>query len=170
MPGAVWAVTVAPAVLTSAGADRRDHLLGLREYLTVAEQDRFRMLQSPEGAARVARALGGDDPSTAHQSADIVKLNERLLPWAVLWGVEQEWSKALVAAAAEAGVDSTVVALGLANTGVLHWASSSSSRMTPLAAGGGSSWSGSGGSFGGSSSFGGGFAGGGGGGGGGGGR
>jgi len=166
---AVWALTVAPALLTADGADRRDHLLGIREYLTVAERDRFRMLQSPEGATRVARALGAEQVG-APDRADIVKLNERLLPWAVLWGVEDEWSKVLVAASADAGVESSAVVMGLASGEVLRWASSSSTRMSTLASTGGSSWSGSGGSSFGSSSFGGGFAGGGGGGGGGGGR
>lgn len=166
----IWAITTPPALLTATGADRRDHLLGMREYLTVAEQERFRMLQSPEGATRVARALGEPGGIGVPDGAAIVKLNERLLPWAVLWGVEEDWSRALVAGAAAAGVTSTAVVMGLTNPGVLAWASSSSSRMTTLAASGGSSWSGSGGSSFSSSSFGGGFAGGGGGGGGGGGR
>ena len=164
---ATWAVTSVPLVLTVAGADRRDHLLGLREYLTVAEQERFRMLQSPDGAERFTAVLGADASPT--DAASIVKLNERLLPWAVLWGVEDEWSTVLVAGAAAAGVTSGVVAMGLANTQVLSWASLSSTRMAPVAAST-SSWSSSGGSSFSSSSFGGGFAGGGGGGGGGGGR
>lgn len=170
---AVWALTSPPALLTAEGADRRDHLLGVRDYLTVAEQERFRMLQSPEGAARVARALGTepvDGASAVPDRAEIVKLNERLLPWAVLWGVEDEWSRALVAASEAAGVESSAVVMGLASSEVLRWASSSSTRMTTIASTGGSSWSGSGGSSFSSSSFGGGFAGGGGGGGGGGGR
>jgi uncharacterized membrane protein YgcG len=170
---ATWAVTSPPTLLTRTGADRRDHLLGIREYLTVAEQDRFRMLQSPDGATRVARALGveaGEQAGGAPDGATIVKLNERLLPWAVLWGVEDEWSRVLVTGAAAAGVASSAAVLGITNPSVLAWASSSSARMAPVTASGGSSWSGSGGSSFSSSSFGGGFAGGGGGGGGGGGR
>ena len=60
---------------------------GIELYLTVAEEERFRMLQSPEGALKtqVASPEGGE----------IVKIYEKLLPFAVLWGVEDEWAKVL---------------------------------------------------------------------------
>ena len=76
---------IRPAVLTETGADLRDYITGLRVYLTLAEADRFRVLQSPEGALRV-------DVDNHRQ---IVKLYEKLLPWAVLWGVEKEWAQEL---------------------------------------------------------------------------
>jgi uncharacterized membrane protein YgcG len=66
--------------LTTAGVDVRDHIVGLRFYITLAEADRLRALQSPEGA------LIRDD---------IVRLNERLLGWAVLFNLEREWAKVL---------------------------------------------------------------------------
>ena len=66
--------------LTVAGVDVRDHIVGLRFYITLAEADRFRALQTPEGA------LVRDD---------VVRLNERLLGWAVLFGLEKEWAKVL---------------------------------------------------------------------------
>ena len=66
--------------LTVAGVDVRDHIVGLRYYITLAEADRFRALQTPEGA------LVRDD---------VVRLNERLLGWAVLFGLEKEWAKVL---------------------------------------------------------------------------
>ena len=68
--------------LTVAGVDVRDHIVGLRFYITLAEADRLRALQSPEGA------LVRDD---------IVRLNERLLGWAVLFNLEREWAKVLEA-------------------------------------------------------------------------
>lgn len=73
--------------LTSSGAELRDYLKGVELYLTVAEEDRFRMLQSPEGALKtqVSSPDGGQ----------IVKIYEKLLPFAVLWGVEDEWAKVL---------------------------------------------------------------------------
>ena len=46
-------------------------------YLEVAEADRIRMLQSPTGAPR--------------DKNEMVWFYERLLPYAVLWGVEREW-------------------------------------------------------------------------------
>ena len=76
---------IRPAVLTGTGADLRDYISGLRVYLTLAEADRFRVLQSPGGALRV-------DVDNHRQ---IVKLYEKLLPWAVLWGVEKEWAQEL---------------------------------------------------------------------------
>jgi len=68
--------------LTVAGVDVRDHIVGLRFYITLAEADRFRALQSPDGA------LVRDD---------VVRLNERLLGWAVLFNLEREWAKVLEA-------------------------------------------------------------------------
>src|SRR5690606_8258014 len=79
-----------PAVPTAAGAVHHDYLLGIRDYLALAEEDRFRMLQSPEGAQRV-RAEGLDPRHPAQR----VKLYEKLLPFAVLWAVEREWAKEL---------------------------------------------------------------------------
>lgn len=157
-----------PAVLTEAGAEQRDYLLGMRDYLQLAEADRFRMLQSPEGAERV-RVEGLD----IRQPAQRVKLYEKLLPFAVLWGIEKEWAKELTVYYGDAApdwfvssgsFDATMFSRALGSI-----ASTTVAKSTPSTSSG-SSWSGSsGGSFSGGS-FGGGFSGGGGGGGGGGGR
>ena len=69
---------------TERGAAVRDHLLGARDYMRLAEADRIRMLQSYSGAER--RRDG---------SVDVVRLYERLLPYAVLFGIEREWARAL---------------------------------------------------------------------------
>lgn len=71
--------------LTPAGIEQRDYLEGMRVYLTLAEQDRLRMMQSPEGAERI-------DIGNTRQ---IIKVYEKLLPFAVIWGVEDEWAKEL---------------------------------------------------------------------------
>ncbi len=63
--------------LTADGARLRDHLLGLREYIRLAEADRIRMLQSASGA-EVSPEF-------------VVQVYERLLPYAVLFGYENEW-------------------------------------------------------------------------------
>lgn len=157
-----------PAALTEEGAERRDYLLGMRDYLQLAEADRFRMLQSPEGAERVR--VEDLDPS---KPAEKVKLYEKLLPFAVLWGVEKEWAKELTLYYGDAAPDWFVStggfdAMMFANA-LSTISNTSVARSTPTTSSG-SSWSGSsGGSFSGGS-FGGGFSGGGGGGGGGGGR
>lgn len=152
---------------TGEGVVLAEYLQGVRDYLQLAEADRLRMLQSPEGALRVKAE--GLDPSFPAQR---VKLYERLLPFAVLWGVERDWAGELTILYGDSAPDwfvsagsfdasSFSVALGsIAVAQVVSRTPSSS----------GSSWSGSsGGSFSGGST-GGGFSGGGGGGGGGGGR
>lgn len=84
-------VAVARLPLTPAGAELRDHLAGLELYIRMAEADRLRVLQSPEGAERRAspsvNAAGGRD--------EILHLNERLLPYAVVFGQERDWAKVL---------------------------------------------------------------------------
>lgn len=71
--------------LSDVGAQWNDYLLGMRMYLQLAEQDRLRVLQSPTGAERIDVGDG----------KQLVKLYEKLLPWAIIWGVEDQWSKVL---------------------------------------------------------------------------
>lgn len=74
--------------LTDKGVELRRYVLGLRDYIKVAETDRLRMLQSPEGAAKVGSVDVND-------KAQLVKLYERVLPYAILFGIEKDWSKQL---------------------------------------------------------------------------
>jgi uncharacterized membrane protein YgcG len=69
--------------LTSKGSELKEHLEGLKEFIRVAEADRLQMLQSVSGAERV----------TTTDGAAIVKIYERLLPYAVLFGLEKEWAE-----------------------------------------------------------------------------
>jgi len=99
--GALLLVTIAlttpkQAVLTRAGADVRDHLLGLKLYIGLAEADRLRMLQGPGGALT---------------DGDVFRITERLLGWAVLFGFEKEWARLLEVYGQQAGLD--VAALDL---------------------------------------------------------
>ncbi|MET0780202.1 MAG: DUF2207 domain-containing protein, partial [Microbacterium sp.] len=73
--------------LTAAGAEVRDHLEGLKEFIEWAEADRIRMLQSPTGAERVR--IDPSDP------AQMLKLYEVLLPYAVVFGQEKQWAEHL---------------------------------------------------------------------------
>jgi uncharacterized membrane protein YgcG len=75
--------------LTREGAEVRDHLLGLKQFIDWAEEDRIRMLQSPHGAER--RAIDVDDPR------QMLVLYERLLPFAVVFGQERQWAERLAA-------------------------------------------------------------------------
>ena len=72
-------------VLTDKGLGLRRYLKGLEMYIKVAETERLKMLQSPEGAAKVA--------VDTNDAAQIVKLYERVLPYAVLFRQEKEWAK-----------------------------------------------------------------------------
>jgi uncharacterized membrane protein YgcG len=74
---------------TEKGMALHDYLLGLREYISIAETDRIKMLQSPDGAEKVGVAVDAEDPK------QLVKLYERVLPYAVLFGIEKEWTKQL---------------------------------------------------------------------------
>ncbi|OUE24305.1 DUF2207 domain-containing protein [Clavibacter michiganensis] len=79
-------VLVAKHPLTARGVALRDHLLGLREFIRLAEADRIRVLQSPEGAER--HDLPRDD-------RDVLRLTEELLPYAAMFGQEEEWADEL---------------------------------------------------------------------------
>ena len=72
--------------LTERGVALRDHLAGLRELIRLAEADRIRVLQSPAGAER--RDLPHDD-------RDVLRLTEELLPYAAMFGQEEEWGDEL---------------------------------------------------------------------------
>ena len=137
--------------LTAAGAEARDHLKGLKEFIEWAEADRIRMLQSPSGAERVQ--IDANDPRQK------LKLYESLLPYAVVFGQEKEWSKQLAVLYTATGVAGPAWYYG---TGAFN-ASSFSSGIGSLSAAATSSSSTSGGSSGGGSAGGGGGGGGGGG-------
>src|SRR5690606_5394354 len=73
--------------LTSEGAEARDHLRGLEMFMRWAEADRIRMLQSPQGAQRTR--IDVNDP------AQLLHLYEKLLPFAVIFGIEKQWAAEL---------------------------------------------------------------------------
>lgn len=84
--GYVSAHTLWP--LTEKGRELEEYLEGLKLYITVAEKERLRLLQSPDGAEKVG-AINPDD------SAQFIKLYERVLPYAVLFGYGKEWLQQL---------------------------------------------------------------------------
>lgn len=71
--------------LTDKGLALYRYLEGLKLYISVAEEERLKMLQSPEGAQKTQ--VDGNDKRR------LVKLYERVLPYAVLFGQEKEWNK-----------------------------------------------------------------------------
>jgi uncharacterized membrane protein YgcG len=133
--------------LTALGAEVRDHLKGLKEFIEWAEADRIRMLQSPMGAERVR--INPNDP------AQMLELYEVLLPYAVVFGQEKEWAERLAVLYGEgnapgwyAGSHGFSAGSFSAGIGSLS-ASSSSSSTSGGSSGGGSSGGGGGGGGGG---------------------
>jgi uncharacterized membrane protein YgcG len=143
-------VSVVRKPLTARGAETRDHLKGLEQFIAWAEADRIQMLQSPAGAERVA--IDVDDPRQK------LKLYETLLPYAVVFGQEKEWSKHLAVLYAATGAagpywyagsgsfDAGSFASGI---GSLSSAASSSSSTSGGSGGGGGAGGGGGGGGGG---------------------
>jgi uncharacterized membrane protein len=68
---------------TAKGVEAKEHVLGLKMYMEVAEAQRLKMLQSPN--ARYAEKSTG--PSHT------VDLFEKLLPYAMALGIEKQWAK-----------------------------------------------------------------------------
>lgn len=137
--------------LSAQGAEVRDHLKGLEEFIAWAEADRIRMLQSPAGAERV--------PVDVSDPRQKLALYEKLLPYAVVFGQEKEWSSQLAVLYTAVGAAGPYWYYG---TGAFD-ASGFSSSIGSLSAAAASSSSTSGGSSGGGSAGGGGGGGGGGG-------
>ena len=73
-----------PTVPTDHAHALVDHLWGVRDYIAWAEADRLAFLQSPSGAS--VRDADG---------IRMLHLHERLLPYAVLFGLEKEWMREL---------------------------------------------------------------------------
>ncbi len=145
--------------LTIAGGRHKTYLDGIREYLALAEEDRLRAAQSPRTADLVSggRRPYADRPNAP--GADVVNLYERLLPYAVLFGMEREWVGVLQAAQ-PAATPARLALFDSVTSDSLSHASSSIGRLaaTPVSSGSSSSsssssfsssWSSSGGSSGG---------------------
>ncbi len=143
----VVVAVVARRPLTAAGAEARDHLLGLKQFIEWAEADRIRMLQSPQGAERVPVDTG--DPRVK------LKLYEALLPYAVVFGQEKEWSTELAVLYGEGNSPTWYAGTSGFNAaafsaGVSHLsASAASSSSSGGSSGGGSAGGGGGGGGGG---------------------
>jgi len=142
--------------LTAEGSKLYDQLLGLKMYIQLAEADRLQMLQSISGADKVTTSDGNQ----------IVKIYERLLPYAVLFGLEKQWAAELAKYYGTTSPDwysgSNIGAFDVAafSTGIAAFSAVSASTTSSSSS---SSFSSSGGSGGGGSSGGGGGGGGGGG-------
>lgn len=68
---------------TEKGVAAKEHIEGLKLYLNVAEKDRIKMLQAPN--AKYAEQTS--------EPKKTIELFEKLLPYAIVLGVEQQWAK-----------------------------------------------------------------------------
>jgi uncharacterized membrane protein YgcG len=68
---------------TALGVRAKEHILGMKLYLEVAEKERIRKLQSPDAPYM----------RTASTPKKTVELFEKLLPYAMVLDVEKEWAK-----------------------------------------------------------------------------
>lgn len=144
--------------LTESGVALKDYLEGLEMYMKVAEADRLRILQSPQGAERT--------PINTDDKAQVVLLYERLLPYAILFGIEKDWAKTLEIAYGDVNTapdwysGTNTFGSSAFSTSLAGFASTAASSFTPptsssssgsgFSSGGGSSGGGGGGgSFGG---------------------
>ncbi|WP_314506274.1 DUF2207 domain-containing protein [uncultured Microbacterium sp.] len=145
------------STLTLAGGIHKTYLEGIRDYLRLAEEDRLRAAQSPRTADLVSsgRRAYGDEPNAPGN--DIVNVYERLLPYAVLFGMEREWVDVIRSASPAAAAATRVSLFDAVSSQSLSDASSSIGHLatTPVSSGSSSSssssssWSSSGGSSGG---------------------
>lgn len=124
------------------------HLEGLRVYIQLAEQDRMRILQGPDSAEFVVSG-----------ASEIVALNEKLLGYAVLFGLEKEWAGQIGVASTTASPAAVSDLVSSASIGAFVGAVSSTTPHSPSSSSssgdssGGGGYSGSsGGSDGGGSS------------------
>ncbi|MDO4902375.1 MAG: DUF2207 domain-containing protein [bacterium] len=67
------------------GFEMENYLKGLKMYIRLSEVERLKFNQSFENSERFKEEFGGSR----------VKLYEKLLPWAALFGLEKSWSKFL---------------------------------------------------------------------------
>lgn len=134
--------------LTVAGGRHLTYLEGIREYLRLAEEDRLRAAQSPQTADLVSAGRRPYGDAANAPGAEVVNLYERLLPYAVLFGMQRAWVAVIRAAqpVAEASASSARIALfDSVTSDSLSDASSSIGRLaaTPVSRGSSSSSSGS---------------------------
>lgn len=134
--------------LTAAGAETRDHLKGLQVFIEWAEADRIRMLQSPQGAERIALDDSGArvDPANPRQ---MLRIYETLLPYAVVFGQEEEWAEHLAVLYDQTGVPGWYVGTAGFNAAAFSSGISTLSTTTTSSTSGGSSGGGSAGGGGG---------------------
>lgn len=71
--------------LSDKGNQLVDYISGLKMYIKIAENDRIKYLQSVAGAERI----------NLNDGSSMIKLYEKVLPYAILFGLEKTWNKVI---------------------------------------------------------------------------
>jgi uncharacterized membrane protein YgcG len=123
--------------LSAKGSQVVSQLKGLEMYIELAEKDRLEFLQSPKGALLKPSEI---------QGKEVLKLYEEVLPWAILLGLQKQWSQVLTALYQKEGSPVWYVGgpLAYANLSNLNKALSSSLAVSSSGGSGGSGSSGGG--------------------------
>lgn len=85
----LWVYGYVLRPLTDKGLALRRYILGLDVYIKASETERLAFLQGPDTAEKIGYSVDPNKPG------DLVKLYERTLPYAILFGREREWAKRL---------------------------------------------------------------------------
>ena len=133
----VYWLLLSKRALSAKGSEVVAYLRGLEMYIELAEQDRLAFLQSPKGASLKPSEIEGKQ---------VLKLYEEVLPWAILLGLQKQWSKVLTSLYQKEGapvwfVGTPLVASNLSN---LNSALSASLAVSSSGGSGGSGSSGGG--------------------------
>jgi len=83
----IMSFTIFP--LTDKGLDLYHYLEGLKLYIKTAEVDRIKMLQTPEGALKLPAPIDTSD------KRQLIQLYEKVLPYAILFGLDKSWNNEL---------------------------------------------------------------------------
>lgn len=85
IPLVVFFIVAYLPILSKDGYEMRNYFEGLKIFIKTAEKDRLAFAQSLENSERFKTEFGGSR----------IKLFEKLLPWAALFGLEKTWAKVL---------------------------------------------------------------------------
>ena len=141
---AVYWLLVSKRSYTAKGSSVISHLKGLEMYIELAEKDRLEFLQSPKGALLKPSELTGKQ---------VLKLYEEVLPWAILLGLQKQWSQVLTELYREQGSPSWFSGAPFMTQSLSSFGQALSSSLATSSSGGssGSGSSGGGGGGGGGS-------------------
>ena len=84
-----WIIGKVIRPLTDEGLALRRYILGLDRYIKASEAERLKFFQAPDTAEKIGYSVDVNNPG------QLVKLYERVLSYAILFGREKEWTKRL---------------------------------------------------------------------------